>query len=183
MSECLQEACSSKWVPYLPVSIVSHKIMTHMLSFWKGAETGSTTDQRGLKTLVELPQRSWADTIDLQGLTEKLLIGDLISVHLVKWQKFQNSPMYCFSSALPSVRIHSLTQQCLSVTYCMQNSGSAQTLHCRSWPWLSGLWFFLTLSLCTDFHITARWYPPPSVSLMCLPLTSKIWWIGWGLRS
>lgn len=91
----------------------------------------------------------------------------------------------CTASLLPLQVwefIHSLTHQYLSITHYMQNSGSAQTLHCRTWPWLGGLWFFLILSLHTHFCRTETWYPPPSVTLTCSPLTSEIWWVAWGLR-
>lgn len=121
ISECLQETCSSVWVPCLPKSLVSHNIMLHMLSFWRGAETGTTKDSGGLKKLVELPQRRWADLTDSQGLTEKILVWDSVSLRLVKWAKFLEltnvlllfCPYKCENSF-----IHSLTNIYLLLTTC-----------------------------------------------------------------
>lgn len=36
-NEC-QEACSSEWAPYPPVSTMTHDKMLHMLSFWRGSD-------------------------------------------------------------------------------------------------------------------------------------------------
>lgn len=130
---------------------------------------------------MELPQRRWAD-IDSQGLVQKLLIRDSVSLHLVKWAKFVEltnvlllpCPYKCENSF-----IHSLNN-IFSIIYYMQSSGSAQTDPPLSHMTLTrGLWVFLILSLLTHFHMPEGWCPCPSVTLTCSPLTSETRWVAW----